>query len=160
MHDSVTVHIAAPAEAIWGLVSDVTRIGRYSPETFEAEWLDGATGPAVGARFRGHVKRNGKGPIYWTTCTVTACDPGREFAFGVGPRDKPLNVWRYELEPREDGTDVTESFQLADTLPLRAYWAVLGWARGKTNRNGMRTTLERIKAEVERGPADGGTVAN
>ena len=44
---------------IWDLVSDVTKIGRYSPETFEAEWLDGATGPAVGATFRGHVKRNG-----------------------------------------------------------------------------------------------------
>jgi hypothetical protein len=29
------------------------------------------------------------------------------------------------------------------------YWAVLGWSRGKTNRDGMRTTLERIKAEVE-----------
>jgi hypothetical protein len=67
----------------------------------------------------------------------------------VGPADKPLNVWRYRLEPAGDGTDVTESFQLADTAPLRLYWALLGWARGRTNRNGMRTTLERIKAEVE-----------
>ncbi len=154
MHDSVTVHIAAPPEPIWDLVSDVTKIGRYSPETFEAEWLDGATGPAVGAKFRGHVKRNGKGPIYWTTCTVTASDPGREFAFGVGSRDKPLNVWRYQLEPVGDGTDVTESFHLAETALLRLYWAVLGWARGRTNRNGMRTTLERIKAEVEQHSSD------
>ena len=61
MHDSVTVHMAAPPERVWELVSDVTRIGSYSPETFEAEWLDGATGPAVGAKFRGHVKRNGRG---------------------------------------------------------------------------------------------------
>jgi len=59
VHDSVTIHIQAPAEQIWALVSDVTRIGSFSPETFEAEWLDGATGPRVGARFRGHVKRNG-----------------------------------------------------------------------------------------------------
>jgi uncharacterized protein YndB with AHSA1/START domain len=78
-------------ERVWELVSDVTRIGRYSPETFEAEWLDGADGPAVGARFRGHVKRNGRGPVYWTTCTVTAAEPGREFSFGVGDADKPLN---------------------------------------------------------------------
>ena len=149
MHDAVTVHMNAPADQIWDLVSDVTRIGSYSPETFEAEWLDGATGPAVGAKFRGHVKRNGKGPIYWTTCTVTVSDPGREFAFGVGDRDKPLNVWTYRLEPAGDGTDVTESFALAQTASLRIYWALLGWARGRTNRNGMRTTLERIKAEVE-----------
>ena len=44
---------------------------------------------------------------------------------------------------------MTESFDLAHTPLLRFYWAVLGWARGRTNRNGMRTTLERIKAEVE-----------
>ena len=149
MHDSVTVHMNAPPEKIWELLSDVTRIGHYSPETFEAAWLDGATGPAVGARFRGHVKRNRKGPTYWTTCTVLASDPGREFAFGVGNSGKPLNTWRYQLEPVGDGTDVTESFQLADTAALRVYWTLLGWARGKTNREGMRTTLERIKAEVE-----------
>jgi hypothetical protein len=154
MHDSVTVHIDAAPEPIWELVSDVTRIGLYSPETFEAEWLEGATGPAVGAKFRGHVKRNGKGPIYWTTCTVTASEPGREFAFGVGSSDKPLNVWRYQLEPAGGGTDVTESFQLTPTAPLRLYWAVLGWSRGRTNRNGMRTTLERVKAEIE-GTAQG-----
>ncbi|MBA3653326.1 MAG: SRPBCC family protein [Actinobacteria bacterium] len=149
MHDSVTVHMAAPPQKIWELLSDVTRIGRYSPETFEAEWLDGATGPAVGARFRGHVKRNGRGPTYWTTCTVTASEPGREFAFGVGSSTNPLNVWRYQLVPKGDGTDVTESFALAHKWPMRVYWALLGWARGRTNRNGMRTTLERIKAEVE-----------
>jgi uncharacterized protein YndB with AHSA1/START domain len=149
MHDSVTVHMAASPEAIWELVSDVTKIGLYSPETFEAEWLEGATAPAVGAKFRGHVKRNGRGPTYWTTCTVLECEPGRTFGFGVGPSDKPINVWRYQLEPQGDGTDVTESFQLAQIAPLRVYWALLGWARGRTNRNGMRTTLERVKAHVE-----------
>jgi hypothetical protein len=149
VHDSVTVHMAAPAERIWELLSDVTRIGSYSPETFEAEWLEGATGPAVGAKFRGHVKRNGRGPTYWTTCTVIASEPGREFGFGVGPAAKPLNVWRYRLEPSGDGTDVTESFQLAETPMLRLYWALFGWARGRTNLNGMRTTLERVKAEGE-----------
>ena len=44
---------------------------------------------------------------------------------------------------------MTESFTLAETLPLRLYWALFGWARGKTNRQGMHTTLERIRAEVE-----------
>jgi uncharacterized protein YndB with AHSA1/START domain len=141
--------MAAPPSKVWELVSDVTRIGEYSPETFEAEWLDGADGPATGARFRGHVKRNGKGPIYWTTCTVLTSVPEQEFTFGVGSSDKPLNTWSYRLVASGDGTDVTESFQLADTALLRFYWAVLGWARGRTNRNGMRTTLERIKAQVE-----------
>jgi uncharacterized protein YndB with AHSA1/START domain len=149
MHESVTVHMAAPPERIWDLLSDVTQIGRYSPETFEAEWLEGATGAAVGAKFRGHVKRNGIGPIYWTTCTVRECVPGRAFTFGVGPSDKPLSIWGYHLEPNGDGTDVTESFDLTPIVLLRIYWAVMGWARGRTNRNDMRTTLERVKAEVE-----------
>ena len=151
MHDSVTVHMNASPERIWELVSDVTQIGRYSPETFEAEWLDGATGPAVGARFRGHVKRNGRGPTYWTTCEVTACEPGKEFAFGVGsPGKPPLNIWRYVLQPADGGTNVTESFQLKESnIGLRVYWTLWGWSRGRVNRNGMRTTLERVKAEVE-----------
>lgn len=150
MRDSVTVHMAAPPDKVWALLSDVTRIGRYSPETFEAEWIAPAQGPAVGAQFRGHVKRNEKGPTYWTTCTVLASEPGREFTFGVGNNPKrPLNTWGYKLEAAGDGTDVTEFFQLLDTFGLRLYWAVLGWARGKRNRNDMRRTLERVKAEVE-----------
>ncbi len=150
MQDSVTVHMDATPEAVWALVSDVTLIGRYSPETFEAEWLDGATGPAVGARFRGHVRRNGIGPVYWADCYVTECEPGRVFAFGVGQPGKAMNTWGYRLEPATSGgTDVTESFRLSPMLGLKIYWAVLGWARGRTNRQGMQTTLERIKAEVE-----------
>src|SRR5271168_5603593 len=83
---SVLVHIAAPPGQVWDLVSDVTRIGEFSPETFEAEWLDGADGPRAGVRLRGHVRRNGVGPVYWTTCTVLVADPEREFAFAVnGP---------------------------------------------------------------------------
>jgi hypothetical protein len=152
MQDSVTVHMHATADQVWDLISDVTKIGRYSPETFEAEWLEGATGPAVGAKFRGHVKRNGKGPIYWTTCEVTACDPGKEFAFGVLTGGKMLNVWSYRIDALADGVDVTESFALQQTTALRIYWALLGWARGKTNHNGMQKTLEAVRSEVERTP--------
>ena len=50
MQGSVTVSMAAPAEQIWELIADVRNTGKFSPETFEAEWLDGATGPALGAR--------------------------------------------------------------------------------------------------------------
>ena len=151
MQGSVTVHMAAPPERVWSLVSDVTNTGRFSPETFEAEWLDGATGPAVGARFRGHVRRNGKKwRVYWTKCTITKCEPGREFVFQPElPGGKPVIEWSYRFEPSGDGTDVTESFDLTPTALLRFYWTVLGWARGRTNRNDMRTTLERVKAEVE-----------
>jgi uncharacterized protein YndB with AHSA1/START domain len=156
MKGSVTVHFAAPAAEVWDLVSDITRIGEFSPETFEARWADGATGPRVGARFRGHVRRNGRGPVYWTTCTVTASEPGREFAFTVnGPGDTIVNAWRYQLDPGQGGTDVTESFELPGTLPFRLYWSVAGRARLRTNLTGMRVTLEKMKAIVEQGRAGG-----
>jgi hypothetical protein len=150
MKDSVTVHMKAPADQVYDLVSDVTRIGEFSPETFEAEWLGGATGPAVGARFRGHVNRNNKGVKYWTECRVTEATPGRAFAFDVVMGDRVVNSWRYDIEPAGDGTDVTESFALDRNPATRLYWLLLGWARGRTNREGMRTTLNRIKAVVER----------
>ncbi|MBJ8346540.1 SRPBCC family protein [Antrihabitans sp. YC2-6] len=152
MRDSVTVNMSATPDQVWDLVSDVTRIGEFSPETFEAEWRGKATGPALGAKFRGHVKRNQVGPIYWTTCKVVACEPGREFAFVVlGPGGITVNKWGYRLEERNGGTDVTEFFELAGVLPLRLYWAVLGWARGKRNHDDMLTTLNRIKKVVEAG---------
>jgi len=149
MSGEVTVHMNAPIDAVWSLVSDVTRIGEFSPETFEGVWTHGATGPEVGARFKGHVKRNGVGPTYWTPCRVTACDPGKVFEFAVEMGGGPLNVWGYRLEETADGTAVTEYFRLAPNPLLKVYWGLLGWSRGKTNERGMRTTLERMKAVVE-----------
>ena len=149
MRGSVTVQMAASPEVVWNLVSDVTRIGEFSPETFEAVWLGGATGPATGARFKGHVKRNGIGPIYWTLCEVTACVPGERFEFAVIMNGEALNRWGYTLKPVDGGTEVTESFELQASTLSKIYWALLGWARGKTNERGMRQTLERIRAIAE-----------
>ena len=150
MKAAVTLHIDAEPLRVWELVSDITKMGTYSPEVFEAEWLGGATGPAVGVRYRGHVKRNERGPIYWTECEITDCVPGEVFAFAVMMRDRPVNRWRYEFRPGPNGgTDVTESFELAPLPLLRLYWTLAGWTRGKTNEEGMRQTLERVKAQIE-----------
>jgi hypothetical protein len=82
---------------------------------------------------------------------VTACDPGREFAFTVAarPGGRTINSWGYQLEPAEGGTAVTESFELTDMLPTRLYWMIAGSRRGASNQAGMRLTLERIKSVVE-----------
>jgi uncharacterized protein YndB with AHSA1/START domain len=149
MRAAVTLHIDAPPEKVWGLVSDITRMGDYSPEVFEAEWLDGATGPAVGARYRGHVKRNEMGPTYWTVCKVTECVPGEVFEFAVVMRDRPLNVWRYEFEAVGGGTDVTESFDLGDNLWTKVWRPLGGFLRERRNKRDMLKTLERVKAVAE-----------
>lgn len=149
MRGQVTVHMDASPEIVWGLVSDVTRIGEFSPETFEAEWTGGASGPELGATFRGHVRRNGVGPVYWTSCKVTSCVPGRDFGFTVYGGGGRINNWRYELVGRDGGTDVTESFRLEPKGLLRAYWLVAGWHRSRANERGMRQTLERIREIAE-----------
>ena len=150
MRGEVSLWMDAPPAEVWDLVSDVTRIGEFSPETFEARWRRGYDGPEVGAKFKGHVKRNGVGPMYWSPCTVTACEPERVFEFSVGTEDVAVNNWGYRLEPerrRHRGHGV---------LPARAARCrcgstglALGFLRGRTNEKGMRTTLERMKAVVE-----------
>ncbi len=146
----VSVHVDAPPERVWALVSDVTRIGEFSPETFEARWTRGSTGPEVGASFKGHVKRNGVGPTYWSLCQVTACVPNQVFEFAVGTDAITLNNWGYRLASDGGGTTVTEYFRIEPSLPMRLYWTVLGPLRGRTNERGMRTTLARMKAVLER----------
>jgi hypothetical protein len=149
MHAAVTVTMSAPADRIWELVADVRNTGRFSPEVMEAEWLDGATGPALGARFRGHVKRNEIGPVYWTVCRVTACEPGREFGFEVLVGDRPVNNWHYRFDPVDGGTDVTESFRMTEGLLATVFGIFGGQLRTRRNKRDMRKTLERIKAVVE-----------
>jgi uncharacterized protein YndB with AHSA1/START domain len=149
MKGEVTVRMDAPPERVWALVSDVTRIGEFSPETFEAEWTRGSTGPEEGAYFKGHVKRNGVGPTYWTPCRVTRCVPGEVFEFRVGTEEVAVNNWGYRIQADGDGSLVTEYFRLEPKPYLRLYWLLLGALRGRTNEKGMRTTLERMKAVVE-----------
>jgi uncharacterized protein YndB with AHSA1/START domain len=146
----VSVHMDAPPEKVWALVSDITRIGEFSPETFEARWTKGSTGPEVGATFAGHVKRNGVGPTYWSPCVVTKSVENEVFEFAVGTEKVAVNNWGYRLEPDgAGGTKVTEFFRLEPMLPLRLYWSLMGHLRGRSNERDMLTTLERMKAVVE-----------
>ena len=127
----------APALEIWTLVADVRNTGRFSPETFDAEWLDGVTEPAVGARFNGHVKRNEIGPVYWTTCRVTACEPGREFGFAVLLGNRAVNNWHYKFTPNGSGTDAYH------TPDPTLHQGDVGYLRKREH--AMRTTLERSR---------------
>jgi Polyketide cyclase / dehydrase and lipid transport len=146
----VSLHMDAPVDEVWALVSDVTRIGEFSPETFEAKWTKGSTGPVVGATFAGHVKRNGIGPTYWSPCVVTKSVENEVFEFAVGTEKVAVNNWGYRLEPDGTGTKVTEFFRLEPMLPIRLYWSLMGHLRGRSNERDMLTTLERMKAVVEK----------
>lgn len=148
--EDVSVWVDAPPAQVWALVTDVTRIGEFSPETFEAQWTRGSTGPEVGAHFKGHVKRNGVGPTYWSACRVTRCEPDRSFEFSVGTGKTTFTNWGYRLMAQAGGTLVSEYYRLEPAWHTSVYWAVLGRLRRRTNRKGMQKTLERMKAALER----------
>ena len=152
MRAAVTLHVDAPPHEVWELVSDITKMGDYSPEVIEAEWIGDHTGPAVGARYRGHVKRNENWPIlYWTTCEVTECVPGEVFEFAVIMGDRAVNTWRYEFHATSGGgTDVTESFDLGNGLLTRIWRPLGGLLRERRNERDMLRTLQRVKAAAER----------
>lgn len=144
MRGETSLRIKAPAERLWQMVADVPRMGEWSPECRRAEWLAGAGGPTVGARFRGH---NQLGPAKWSTVsTVKVAEPGREFAFAVSPTGI---VWRYRFEPNGDATTVTESFETPPgSRVMDVLLPLIG--RKKKMEAGMRRTLEQLKAAAEK----------
>lgn len=147
----VSQEIAAPPGQVWGMVSDLTRMGEWSPENEGARWLKGAAGPTVGARFRG-VNRNGK--KRWSTAgTVIDATPGDTFAFRVSAAGFPVAEWRYQFESTANGCLVTETWTDRRGRLVKALGKpVSGIAdRAAHNRTTMEETLVRLKAAAEEG---------
>jgi Polyketide cyclase / dehydrase and lipid transport len=102
---SESIVIARSPEALYALVSDVTRMGEWSP-VCQACWWDDGAGPQVGAWFTG---RNVQPDRTWETRSeVVAAEPGREFAFVVGGS---WVRWGYTFTPVDGGTRLTESWE-------------------------------------------------
>ena len=102
--DQVELEIGADADALYRMVSDLPRIGEWSPECERVEWEGDVTTPVEGTTFIGH---NAVGPgrriRYSRHGRVLAADPGREFAFVTDEGGRESTVWRYRFEPNGDG---------------------------------------------------------
>ena len=146
---SVTREMGAPAEQVWAMVTDVTRMGEWSPENVGGTWLRGATGPRPGARFRG---RNRIGKRRWNTvATVVDCDPARRFSFRVTTMGLKVAEWSYAFEPTATGCRVTESWseQRAGIFKPITKLATGVADRATHNRAGMEQTLDRLAGIAE-----------
>jgi len=146
----VTERIAAAADVLYDLVSDVTRMGDWSPENVGGRWLAAATGPAVGARFRGSNRR---GVRRWsTTCMVVAADPGRRFAFEVAFAGIPVSRWSYAFAADNGATLVTETWTDLRpgwfTVVARPFMGVSDMS--VHNESNMRTTLANLHRAATR----------
>jgi uncharacterized protein YndB with AHSA1/START domain len=151
MTDTVSVQrsISAPPDEVWAMISDITRMGEWSPENTGGEWKGGATGPSVDAKFSG---TNSNGKKSWsTTCKVTAADPGSRFAFRVDVGLVKVALWTYDIVATDGGCTVTETW----TDRRGAFAKMLGKPlsgvadRAAHNRAGMEATLERLAAAAE-----------
>lgn len=145
----VSRDIAASPGAVFSALTDITRMGEWSPETYRAEWNDGVTGPALGARYTGH---NRNGDKEWSIeAEIVELVPDRRFFFECNSRGYVFSKWGYSIEPTDGGCRVTEHWQ--DLRPEEAKprsMAVSGVEdRLVHNRVGMEQTLERLAAAVE-----------
>lgn len=143
--DTVERTINATPEALYDIISDVTRMPELSPEIRKCTWVKGATGPAVGARFRA-INTLGGLNTWPNWPVVLTADRGREFAVS---RTEPLFgtlEWRYRFIPEGGGTRVIESYTVTKPLTKTAYFLLrLGDKdRAGTMRQGMATTLDRL----------------
>jgi uncharacterized protein YndB with AHSA1/START domain len=154
-----SVTIASPPEAVWAVVSDVTRVGEWSGECRGCDWVGDADAAVPGARFRG---RNRRGGFRWTRLNeVVLLDEPHELVWRTVPSGPyPDSVeWRLHLREVPGGTLVNESFtvlkmpRIMETL----LWIAAPWHRDRTA--DLADDLERLKAVVERSAPTSGRAA-
>ncbi|MEU8251426.1 SRPBCC family protein [Nonomuraea sp. NPDC048916] len=147
---SASIEIAASPERVYALVTDLSGIGNWNAECLRARWVGPLKEARPGARF---VGGNRNGSRRWSTsCTVTAAEPGRAFAYHVraaGVLD--IAIWRFDITPTETGCRVEQK-----TWDTRGRFmnVVGGWAtnvpdRAVHNTANMNRTLQALKREAE-----------
>jgi len=151
--DTVDRFINASPDALYAIVSDVTRTPEMSPEVVKCTWIKPATGPEVGARFRA-INHAGRGPNWPNKPVVVTAEPGREFAFARTEIGGGTVEWRYRFVAEGTGTRVQESYLV--TKPVNALgWFIIDTLYGLKNRQsdlraGMTQTLGRLAQIAER----------
>lgn len=141
---SVVREIAAPVDRVWSLVTDLPRMGEWSPENQGGEWLNGAAGPAVGVEFKG---RNSNGKRSWSTkVKVVEFDAPRKFSFALMVGRSNWCDWVYEVESTATGSRVTHSWvDHRSKFMSRLGKVVSGVAdRAAHNRANMEVTLDNL----------------
>lgn len=146
------IRIDATPEAVYAVISDVTRTGEWSEQCRRVEWENDARG--VGARFTGH---NETPEREWTTTSqVAVADPAVEFAWDVVPAEVR---WSYRMEREGDGTRLTHSTTFTEQSERTFAERFGDDARAQAEkrrlaaREGIGATLARIKDIVEAGSA-------
>jgi Polyketide cyclase / dehydrase and lipid transport len=153
--DTVERYIEATPQALYDFIADVTRTPERTPDIVRCYWLDGATDPTVGARFKA-INTMGKGPRWSNKPIVTVADRGEEFSFTRTEVGGGTILWRHRFVAEGSGTRVVESYEVLEPLN-RFGWFVIGTLFGRKDRrtdlrNSMAASLDRL-AELTEQPA-------
>jgi hypothetical protein len=98
----VTQRVRCDVPTAWRLVTDINLPTRCSSELQGVDWLDGATGVAVGARFCGRSQHEAFGD--WSTvCEVVEVEDQRRWVYDVVGPDGASASWAFEVEPASEG---------------------------------------------------------
>lgn len=140
---SVQRLIHAPAQPIFDILADPAMHQTIDGSgTVKASRQPPNTRLAKGSRFGMRMRL---GIPYVISNTVVEFEENRLIAW----RHFGRHIWRYQLEPRDDDTLVTETFDWSGALS-KAYIERGGWpTRHIPN---MRATLERLAGQVEADP--------
>jgi|GEM_PF-388460 len=146
---SASITIDRPVAEVFAAVSDITRMGEWSPECVACRWAAGVDGPGVGAVFSGDNAMKA-GPLTlkrWTTPSeVTGYERDALFEFVA----EGFTTWRYEFEDRDGSTTaVTESFSFALPDGAKKFLFETVMRRSKNMVKGMDATLGRLKVVLE-----------
>jgi hypothetical protein len=146
---SDSIVIARSPQELYGMVSDITRMGEWSPVCTSCWWDEGDSA-RVGAWFTG--KNETPERTWETRSQIVAAEPGREFAFAVfGNRAR----WGFTFTEVDGGTRVTESWRF---LPggAAAFQERYGSdakaqiaSRERDARDGIPATLAALKRAAE-----------
>ena len=88
--DSVEREIDADADVLYVMVSDMPRMGEWSPECASVTWDGDVAEPVEGTTFVGHNKSGPGGRIKWSRHgTVLRAEPGKAFSFITDEGGRP-----------------------------------------------------------------------
>jgi len=147
MSYSDSIDIESTPEKVFSTIADLPAMGQLSPENRGGEWIDGATGPDVGAKFRGENSR--AGDKWSTVAKIKVYESPRSFVFDVSWRRFPIARWEYNVELTPGGCRVTETWTDRRNALLRKQGDSNGFVRTEFTKDSIRQTLERLKTHCE-----------